>query len=198
VIDLNVSLDRENYFRFRVLLANGGRRAAAQSLTFTAERAQAAWRAENHHAFHMRRTWIDKGVRIKHATAGNLVAQVGTIDKYMGRHVKGVDTPKESAGKGLFVPIEPIASQGSHTQIRAKLKRMAGTKTQPFWRHGVLMRRLGKGHGAALKVLAVMRHAVTIKPRLDAEGVVYQAVRHAYPPVYERLLLKALAQGART
>jgi hypothetical protein len=194
VLDLNVSLDPRDLAKFRRLLT-ANRKIAAQSLTFTAERAQTAWRAENHRDFHMRRNWIDRGVRIRHATVSNLVAQVGSIDKFMGRHVKGVDTPKTSSGKGLFVPIEDIDKQGTHTQIRARLRRMAGTKSGPFWRHGVLLRRTGRGRDAPLTVLGVMRRSVNIEPRLDAVHLVDAAVRVGFGPVYERLLLKWAASA---
>lgn len=186
--ELTVILDARNLARFRRLrIAN--QTIAAQSLTFTAERAQLAWRA-GQSVFHRRNSWIDKGVRIKHATPSNLNARVGTIDTYMGRHVKGVDDPKVSGGKGLFVPIQPIDDQPTHTRIRSKLRAMMRTKTKPFWRHGELLRRTGPGHGAPLKVLAVMRHSVHIEPRLDALDIVDREVQRAFPTVYERLLLK--------
>ena len=175
--------------RFRTLLA-ANKRIAAQSLTFTAERARDAWRAENHHVFHMRRDWIDKGVQVRFATAANLVARVGTVDRFMGRHVIGVDEPKEGQGGNLFVPIKPAEQQGTHTDFRRQLRSMARTQRGPFWRNGVLLRRLGRGHDAALTVLAVLRRSVAIKPRLDALGVVDRSVQAAYPSVYERLLLK--------
>lgn len=193
-IELNVSLNASDLAKFRRLLV-ANKRIAAQSLTFTAERAQAAWRVENHHDFKMRRSWIDTGVRIRHATPGRLVAQVGTIDKFMGRHIVGVDEEKEAAGKALFVPIKAAADQGTHTDFRRQLRGMARTKTQPFWRHGFLLRRLGKGHSASLTVLAVLRRTVHIKPRLDAAEVVAVAVNRAFPTVYERLLLKWAAEN---
>lgn len=75
-------------------------------------------------------------------------------------------------------------------QIHARLRRMAGTKSGPFWRHGVLLRRTGRGRDAPLTVLGVMRRRVNIGPRLDAVGVVGAAVHASFGPVYERLLLK--------
>lgn len=191
--ELTVRLDAANLRRFRrLMLAN--RTIAAQSLTFTAERAQEAWRA-GHSVFHRRNSWIDKGVRIKHATPGNLNARVGTIDQYMGRHVKGIDEPKQSGGRGLFVPTQPIEEQPTHTKIRAKLRAMMRTKAAPFWRKGMLLRRTGKGHDAPLKVLAFMRRSVEIKPRLDALEIVDRVVQSTYPVVYARLLLKWAARG---
>lgn len=187
-LELSVALDRRNLAKFRKLLV-ANKRIAAQSLTFTVERAQLAWRAGNS-VFHQRRDWINKGVRITHATPGNLNARVGTIDRYMGRHVKGIDDPKATGGKGLFVPIKPIEQQPTHTRIRAQLRAMMRTKSKPFWRHGELLRRTGPGHSARLIVLGVMRKSVKIKPRLDALMIVDRAVQVAFPTVYERLLLK--------
>jgi hypothetical protein len=68
MIDLNVSLDRAELAKFRRLLT-ASRTEAAKALTFTAQKAQGAWRAENT-KFHRRNTWLDKGVRIRPATAG--------------------------------------------------------------------------------------------------------------------------------
>jgi hypothetical protein len=90
----------------------------------------------------------------------------------------------------LLVPVMPAAEQGTHTQLRAQLRRMNRTKTKPFWRHGRLLRRLGQGHDARLTVLAVLRQSVDIRPRLDALTLVDRTVKAAFPSVYERLLLK--------
>lgn len=189
MLELNASLDARNLVKFRRLLV-ANRKIAAQSLTFTAERAQTAWRAANHAEFHMRRGWIDSGVRITHATPSNLNARVGTIDRFMGRHVIGVDEPKRAQGRSLFVPVQAIEDQPVHTRIRSRLKAMASTRRAPFWRHGTLLRRLGRGHDAKLTVLGVMRSSVNIRPRLDAVGVVEASVQAAFPTVYERLILK--------
>lgn len=191
--ELNVALDLRNLARFRRLMI-ASRALAAKSLTFTAERAQTAWRA-GHSVFHKRRTWIDKGVRIKHATAGGLVARVGTIDKYMGRHVEGVDDAKRASGKGLFVPVQPIEQQPTHTGIRSKLRAMQRTKAKPFWRNGTLLRRPVRGKGKGLTVLAVMRKSVDIKPRLDALEIVDVTVQREFPLVYERLFAKWIETG---
>ena len=198
--ELNITLDSRNLFRFRTLLAKASRTEAAKSLTFTAERARDAWRLENHRLFHMRRKWIDTGVRVKYATAGNLVARVGSIDEYMGRHVEGVDTPKgHTNAHGIFVPIKPIDQQGTHTQFRRQLAAMGRTKRKPFWMIGLggnllLARRDGKER-TPITVLAAFRDHINLKPRMDALGIVDGAVQAAFPAVYERLLLKALDAG---
>ena len=86
-------------------LAGVNRGMAAKALTFTAQKAVPAWIAGNS-VFHKRRTWIDKGVRARPASAGDLTAVVGTLDRYMGRHVKGIAEEKRADdGKSLFVPI---------------------------------------------------------------------------------------------
>lgn len=194
--EFQLTLDSRNLARFRLLLA-ANRKVAAQSLTFTAERAQEAWRIEDAAKFHLRRPWLVKGVRITHATPNHLEARVGSIDKFFGRHVIGIDEPKDAAGGSLLVPVQPIDQQGTHTQIRAALRRMRGTKTKPFVRNGVLLRRTGQSHDAPLKVLAVFRKTVHIKPRFDAIGVVDRAVQVSFPKVYERLLLKWWDSGAQ-
>jgi hypothetical protein len=191
--ELSITLDTQNLAKFRRLLS-ANKLIAAQSLTFTAERAQAAWRVGNS-VFHKRRPWIDMGVRIKHATPGNLNARVGSIDKFMGRHVIGVDEPKVAASGSLFVPIQPVAEQPTHTGIRARIRQMMRTKNKPFWRNGNLLRREGPGHDAPLKILAVLRKSVEIKPRLPALEIVDATVQREFPTVYERLLLKWAASN---
>ncbi len=188
--EIKIALDARNLRKFRTLL-RASRLEAAKSLTFTAEKAQGAWRLENHRVFHMRRTWIDKGVRKIAATPSTLEAAVYTIDEYMDRHTVGIETEKGHVDpRGLFVPAKPIAEQGTHTQIRRQLAGMARTKTKPFWHNGFLLRRLGKGHRAPLTLLGMFREHIKIKPRLDAEGVVARTVEKEFPTVYERLLLR--------
>lgn len=192
---IDISLDLRNLARFRTLLKVGGRKAASQALYFTAERAVPDWQAANRALFHMRRDWINKGVRARFVR-GQLSAQVGTIDKYMGRHTKGVEETKRAGGKALFVPAQPVEEQGTHTQIRGRLRGYARSKTKVmFWQGGRLFRREGKGKAEKVKLLAVLRQAVRIKPRLDAVQVVSRAVNREFPTQYERLLLKALDRG---
>jgi hypothetical protein len=167
---------------------------AAKALTFTAERAVPAWRA-GQTVFHRRNSWIDRGIRVKFATPSDLNAQVGTPDKFMARHIIDIDQPKVAGRGRLFVPVQPIEEQGTHTQIRSRLRRMMGTKTKPFMRNGVLMRRMGRGHGAPLKVLGVLRRSVDIKPRLDAEGIVEGVVQREFTTIYERLIIKFAETG---
>lgn len=191
--ELTITLDPKDIARFRRMI-RAHPMMAAKALTFTAERAVPAWRA-GQAVFHRRNSWIDRGVRVTFATPSNLNAQVGSMDKFMARHVIGVDQPKVASSGRLFVPIQPIEEQGTHTQIRARLGRMMGTKTKPFMRHGVLMRRLGKGHDAPLKVLGVLRKSVNIKPRLDAERIVGEVVEREFPTIYERLIIKWAETG---
>jgi len=66
---------------------------------------------------------------------------------------------------------------------------MMRTKTKPFWRAGVLYRRLGKAR-TPLVILGRMRRQVHIKPELDAMAIVERVVNREFPMVYERLLLK--------
>lgn len=187
------SLDRRDLAKFR-MLASASRTMAAKSLTFTAERAQEDW-VKGHSIFKRRNNWIDKGVRKRAATASNLTATVGTIDRYMGRHVTGVDDPKRPARSRLFVPAyQGIGNVGTHTRIRTAIRRAAASKTKPFVaRFGsgkvALVRRAGKGR-TPLKVLGTLEHAVDINARLDVRTIVARAVEREFSSIYERLLIK--------
>lgn len=185
MLDLNIRLDRANLRRFHTL-AKVSRLMAAKSLTFSAEKGQLAWRA-GQTIFHRRNSWIDKGVRIKHATPGNLEARVGTLDKFLGRHIIGIGEQKVG---NLFIPNQDADQQPTHTRIRARLRAMARTKTKPFVRDDMLLRRSGKKSDAPLLVLGFLRKKANIKPRLDAVGLVSRTVQVEFPRIYERLLLR--------
>lgn len=194
-MQLNVTLSARNLAKFRTLL-KAQPMLAAKALTFTAERAVTAWRA-GHSVFHRRNTFIDKGVRMRAATPGNLNAAVGTIDKFMGRHVKGVDEPKRGR---LFVPLyDDVAEVPTHTRVRNRLRQADRSKRKLFWfeRNGAkyLARRTTK-KSTPLQVLGTLREGAQITPRLDAFGIVDQAVQVNFPTVYRRLLDKwASEQG---
>lgn len=182
-VELELKLDRKNIARFRTLL-KANRMMAAKSLTFTAERAKPAWIA-GHSVFHKRNRWIDKGVRLRGATPTDLEAQVGTIDRFMGRHVVGIGEPKKGR---LFVPAyEDISQAPTHTKVRAMLRRAGQSKTKPFRIGDMLVRRKGKGR-VPLKVLGRITKGARIEPRLDALGIVDREVREHFPTVYSRLL----------
>jgi hypothetical protein len=193
MIDMNVALSPSDLAKFRRLLT-ASRTEGAKALTFTAQKAQIAWRVENS-KFHRRNSWLDKGVRIRPATAANLTAQVGTIDKFFSRHVRGMADPKKGR---LLVPIyNDTGHVPTHRTLRAILKRMSGTQRKPFLLksggQSFLARRFGKARGD-LQLLGKIQNGAHIDPRFDAQGVVEGAVRREFGPVYERLLLKWAAR----
>jgi hypothetical protein len=192
---LDYQLDARDLRRLR-LLESVSRTTAAKVLTFTAEKAIPAWRAGNEAVFTLRRrAFIQKGVRVRMATASDLNAKIGTIDRFMSRHVVGIGEPKVAAsGRMLFVPNQPIADQGTHTQTRRTLAAMLRTNRKPFILHVadgrvVLVRREGKGR-SPLRVLGSLRKTVKIRPRLDVLGIVAPVVERSFGPVFERLLVK--------
>lgn len=186
--ELTLTLDRRNLAKFRTLL-KANRTMAAKALTQVAYKARDDWRGEIPGEFHLRRKWLVSGVRVKQATPGDLNSAVGSIDTFFGRHVKGIDDPKK-AGKGrLFVPAIPIEQQGTHTQIRAMLRRASATKTKPVFRvRDMILRRMGKGKDAPIKLLGVLRKEVNITPRFDALALTERAVDRHFPTLYQKLL----------
>ncbi|MBA2127178.1 hypothetical protein DLM45_13240 [Hyphomicrobium methylovorum] len=181
--ELSLTLDRRNLARFRTLL-KANRMMAAKSLTFVAEKAKPAWIA-GHSLFHRRNTWLDRGVRIRAATPGNLNSQVGSLDKFFARHVKGID---EHKGGRLFVPAyRDISEAPTHTKVRAMLRRAEGTQRKPFRIGDTLVRRKGKTR-TPLIVLGRITNGAKIEPRFDALEIVDRAVTENFPTVYSRLL----------
>lgn len=192
--ELTITLDAKSLARFR-RLRQVSPLMAAKSLTFTAERAVPAWVA-GQAIFHHRNTWIDRGVRMRAATPGNLVSVVGHLDRFMGRHVVGINEPKEGH---LFIPIyRQIGEALTHTQERRALARMEETKRKPFIlrRDGetFLARRVGKER-TPLKILGKIQDGAKIKPRLDAVAIVETVVRREFPTIYSRLLVRWAETG---
>lgn len=194
MLEFEVTLSRQDIEKFRRLMA-ANRLMAAQSLTFVAGKAVPAWRAGNS-IFHRRNTWIDHGVRTRAATPGNLEAQVGTLDRYMARHIIGLGERKEG---NLFVPLyKRIADVPTHVRERSMLDRMANTQRKPFKieAHGetYLARRLGRGR-LPLTILGRFTKEVHIEPRLDALKIVSGVVEREFTTTYERLITKWLERG---
>jgi hypothetical protein len=192
--EFTITLDAKNLARLRRLRSVSGL-MAAKSLTFTAEKAVPAWRAGNA-VFHHRSTWIDRGVRMRAATPENLQAEVGTLDKFMSRHIVGLNDPKEGR---LFVPVyRQIGEALTHTQERRALARMEGTKRKPFiLRRGgatFLARRLGKER-SPLTILGKIQDGAKIKPRLDALTIVDAVVQENFPKIYGRLITRWAETG---
>lgn len=193
--EITLALDRRNLAKFRTLL-KANRTMAAKSLTQVAYKGRDAWRGEIPSDFHLRRRWLVTGIRVGQATPGNLNARVGSIDTFFGRHVKGIDEPKKSGGRSLFVPAMPIEQQGTHTQIRAMLRRAGAAKTRAVFRvRDMILRRMGKGHDAPVKLMGVLRKEVDIAPRFDALALTECAVRQNFVTVYEKLLMQWAARS---
>lgn len=193
--ELILDLDRRDLSRLR-RLAGASRLMAAKALTFTAEKAVPAWKA-GQAIFHKRNSWLDRGVRKRAATPGNLNAQVGTLDRFMGRHVVGVDEPK---GGRLFVPIyRSIGEAKKHNVARRRMERMGKAKRKPFiLRSGgdvFVVRRKRKAR-APLEVLGKLQTGANVEARFDPMRIVDGVVRREFPRVYERLILKWADTGA--
>jgi len=199
MIELEVALDARNLKKLKLLKQASGL-AAAKALTFTAEKAVPAWKEGQACVLHRRNGWIDKGVRMRPATAGNLESQVGTLDKFLGRHIKGIHEEKQAApGHRLLVPMyNDIGDVGTHRQLRRKLQAAEGTKRKPFEirTHGetLLVRRKTK-RKTPLIVIGKLMHQVDIPERLDALGIVDGVVNREFPKVYERVLLAHFNKG---
>ncbi|WP_047308804.1 hypothetical protein [Rhodopseudomonas palustris] len=178
--------------------------ALAKALTFTAKDSQMALRAEAPSVFVLRRQWIVGGIRIRPANGGKLLATVGSIDKYMERHVVGAGKEKypdqqlsvrsTRDGRGRLasggILIKPYGSIGSapvHTVVRRQLKRIDGQKRKTFQivtgKGVAIVRRRGRKR-YPLQTLAVLQSSATIHENWDffgtVRGVVYARFEHHY------------------
>ncbi|WP_316234855.1 hypothetical protein [Bradyrhizobium sp. SZCCHNR1004] len=187
--------------------------ATAKALTFTAKDAQATLKAEVPGLFVLRRNWIVQGIRIRPANGKKLTAVVGSIDRYMERHVIGAGQEKQP-GKQLSIRskrdpstgrlatggilIKPYGSIGSapiHTVVRRQLKRMDGQKKKTFQIKGkdgkvFVVRRKGKAR-KPLQTLAVLQNEAKIAKTWDFRGTVSGVVQARFPRHFFRAILGA-------
>jgi hypothetical protein len=101
MINVRITLDPGWQKHLATLRKSSVNVAAAKALTFTAQDARDALKAEAPGLFVLRRNWIVGGIRYKPASGGRLNAVVGSIDKYMERHVVGANMNGKDAAKKL-------------------------------------------------------------------------------------------------
>lgn len=174
MIHIDITLDKAGLKGLEALGAKGNV-ATAKALTFTAQDSQRLLQQTLPSYFHLRNSWVYKGIRITPANGGKLVAQVGSVDKYMERHVVAkhkdaasglaIRSSRDSRGRygsgGLLIPrYGSIGNMPTHTAIRSRFRRYEGNKRKPFHiRHGgsilIVRRRTNKRY--PLETLGVLQ-----------------------------------------
>lgn len=209
-VELFVRLDTADLRRLQALKGKA-RTAGAKALTFTAKDAQTSLKGQVPGTFRLRNSWVPKGIRIEPANAGKMSARVGSIDKYMDRHVVGAGRPKPPA-KGLSIhgrrndrgqvasgglmimPYGGIGEYPTHTVVRRKMGRVDKQKKKTFQimsssGHQVLIVRRMSKKRYPLQTLAILRgSAVDIKQQFDMFGTVKGVVSARFAGHFERAL----------
>lgn len=212
-IRVAVTLDLSGLEDLRKLKGKA-RTAAAKALTFTAQDGQAAVRGALPGAFHLRNGWVEKGIRITPANGGSMTAVVGSVDKYMERHVVGagkakpperalsISKTRDSRGRlatgGLTImPYGSISEYPTHTVVSRKLKRVDKQRRKTFHimsssgNQVLIVRRRSKKR-KPLEVLGMLHgEAVDIQQELDMVGQVRATVSGRFLGHFERAILKA-------
>ncbi|MGX9428004.1 hypothetical protein [Bradyrhizobium sp. LeoA1S1] len=185
--------------------------ATAKALTFTAKDAQQVLRTQIPSIFVLRRPWVVGGIRIRPANGSTLMATVGSIDKYMERHVIGAGKEKYpdnalsirakrdnrgrlASGGILIKPYGSIGSAPVHTVVRRQLKRMDGQKRKPFHIVSggkVLVVRRRTKKRLPLQTLAVLQSSATINEHWDFLGAVSGVVQARFPNHLYRAVVNA-------
>ena len=205
-VRLDVTVDARDMRRLAALRGKS-RMAGAKALTVTAQDAQKKLRGEAAGLFHLRNSWVQQGIRIKPATPGTMAAQVGSIDKYMARHVIGTDKApdqrlsirrtRDSRGRiatgGLL-----IAAYGSigeipkHQAVRGKLRRIDGQKKKTFQiraKNGnVVIVRRSQTKRLPLEVLGQLDNGAEMSPVWRMEVSVRGVVGARFSGHFERAL----------
>lgn len=186
--------------------------ATAKALTFTAQDAQQALRVQIPGIFVLRRPWVVSGIRIRPANGGNLTSVVGSIDKYMERHVIGAgkekypDNPlsirakrdrrgRLASGGILIQPYGSISSAQIHTVVRRRLKRMEGNKRKPFQIVGkggsVFVVRRKTNKRTPLQFIAKVQDKAVINENWDFFGTVKGVVHACFEHHFYRAIFNA-------
>ncbi|WP_311276139.1 hypothetical protein [Methylobacterium sp. WCS2018Hpa-22] len=211
-IELHVTLDKRDLRRLAALKGEA-RLAGAKALTFTAKDAQTLLKAQVPSTFHLRNSWVPRGIRITPATPSSMSAEVGSIDKYMDRHVVGAGRAKpperglsirgKHDGRGrvasgglLIMPYGSIGQYPTHKVVRRKLSRVDGQKKKTFQilsssgNQVLIVRRRSKKR-KPLEVLGILRGAaVDIKQQWDMFGSVQGVVSARFGDHFERAISK--------
>jgi hypothetical protein len=213
-VRLNITLDDSQMAQLDKLRDRTVNTAVAKALTFTAKDSQVALKAEVPGLFVLRRNWVVQGIRIKPANGGNLNAQVGSIDKYMERHVIGAGVQKHPAkalsirakrdsggrlatGGILIKPYGSIGSAPTHTVVRRQLSRMDTQKKKTFQiksKDGriLIVKRTTKKR-TPLKTLAVLQNEVDVPKTWAFEATVVGVVKARF----EGHFLRAVAFASK-
>lgn len=211
MIRFTISLDKRQLAEIKKIGAKA-RTATAKALTFTAQDARDKLKKEVPAHFVLRRDWVVKGIRARPASGSTLMAQVGSVDKYMERHVVGAGRQKDP-GHGLSIRshrdrrgryasggllIEPYGSIGSaqiHTVVRRKMRRAEGNKRKPFQvlaKSGkVLIVRRTSAKRYPLQTLAVLKGHVNVPHTWDFEGSVATTVKARFEGHFLRAVARA-------
>lgn len=207
MIELHAKLNYKEMRRLKALTGKA-RYAGAKALTFTAKDAQKSLQVEAATKFHLRNSWVLRGIRIDAATPGRMKARVGSVDKYMERHVTGkpkaaaktlsVRKRRDSNGRlstgGLLIkPYHSIASAPTHTKVRSSLKRIGGQKRKPFEIIGrggtvLIVRRTSKKR-KPLEVLATLKNGANSKPVWNMQRTVQTVVSARFGTHFSAALL---------
>jgi len=211
-MQITMSLDKDWDRRLESLRPSSVNTATAKALTFTAKDAQVALKAEAPGLFVLRRNWVVGGIRIRPANGNKLNAVVGSIDKYMERHVVGAGKEKypdrklsirsKRDGRGRLatggILIKPYGSIGSapvHTVVRRQLKRIGGNKRKSFQivaKNGkVLIVRRASTKRTPLQVLAVLQDSAKIDESWDFFGTVKGVVNARFAGHFFRAIVRA-------
>ncbi len=205
-VALSITVDTKE-LRQLVELKGKAKFAGAKALTWTAKDAQTALKIESASVFHLRNSWVPRGIRIDAATPGTMNARVGSIDKYMERHVTGKDKPAErglsvrakrdsrgrlASGGLLIQPYGSIGNAPTHTVVRRKMRRIDTQKKKPFQIIGrggsVLIVRRKTKKRYPLELLAVLKNRVDVDPIWRVEQTVSGVVSARFADHFMRAM----------
>lgn len=169
--------------------------AAAKTATNVAQAVQARVRDEMPKRFTLRRTWVQKGIRVQAATKANLTAVVGSIDPFMERQEIGdYKVPMQARGKYIAVPTKNVKPAKTSLVAKADLPSSLGAKgfrIKTADGRLFLARRFLKGARKGIQVLYSLKAKAFVPKRLGLVEIGERVIAKQFRKIFTDNLLAA-------
>lgn len=169
--------------------------AAAKSLTNVAQAVKARVVAEMPNRFTLRRTWVQKGIRVQPATKANLTAVVGSIDPFMERQEIGAfKVPMGPRGKYIAVPNDNVLPGSTARVANADLPKKLGDRGFRIKAKDgrmYLAKRFLKGARKGVQILYSLKLKTDVKKRLGLVEIGEQVIAKQFRKIFTDNLLAA-------
>lgn len=171
------------------------RYTAAKTATDVAKAIQAQVQGEMPNRFTLRRSWVQKGIRVQYANKTNLTAKVGSIDPFMERQEVGdFKVPMQARGKYIAVPTKNVKPAKTSLVAKADLPSSLGPRgfrIKTADGRLFLAKRFIKGARKGIQILYSLKAKTFVKKRLGLFEIGQQVIAKQFEKIFTDNLLAA-------